>query len=236
MSNFKSTSNFKSNNRDQNINKERATTSRFDVLNESNVGENNNSRSRDNYRNPERDNNRYNNRRQNFNQYIDTRDKPKPPRLPTDADFPVFGEVSEINIPVVTDAAAKEEVDDNISKTPSYIGVVKHEEEVIRPENNDDIKPGWVELRRGSKGELLYRYGPKIHNKYNFDDIDFEAYEQQRLYQEWIDKYEQDKIDFIELYGIEEYAKIAYVPVYDDSYNDEEEDENEEDDYNDSDY
>ena len=78
---------------------------------------------------------------------------------------------------------------------------------------------------------------PKIHNEYNFDDNDFEAYEQQRLYQEWIDKHEQDKIDFIELYGIEEYEKYAYVPVYDDSYNDDEENEpDDEGDYDDSDY
>ena len=112
---------------------------------------------------------------------------------------------------------------------------IQNYKNAIQTEINDDIDvdgviEGHVCLTQGNNNEIIIKYGKQIiplsnkNNEYNMND----AINDMSI--KW-DKY---KMDYIELYGEDEYNKFyLYKPVYEDSDDDDNSDYDECDDYDD---
>jgi hypothetical protein len=160
-------------------------------------------RDRDRRRNRDYDRYRPSYEDSSFAHYVEKR----PPKL-TEEDFPSLG-----NEPKEQPVVQKEETAEN--KEASFSQIIKEEASTIKV--SEGIKPGWVELRMGPNHQIITTYGPPVKNAF-----DYEAYDERQRVQEWIEKREREKEEFIELYGWEEYYKYHYPT--DDEEEDEEED------------
>jgi hypothetical protein len=79
----------------------------------------------------------------------------------------------------------------NLVKKPSFASIAMNKEEApSTPSERESLKPGWVRLFKGPKGEFMKEYGPPVPENPYFKQV--RDYEERRVRQQLIDTLERN--------------------------------------------
>lgn len=124
----------------------------------------------------------------------------------------------------------KEESNGEMKKNISYVDKLNY---MVEEENSkDDLKPGWIRLSLNRKENININNNEINNNEINNNEFNISSDEIKKRLQPMIDRWENYKMNYIELNGEDDYYFHHRFPNYDYScYLSEEEDDDETNEY-----